>query len=71
MILTLARRYPSALTYLEEHHALFDQVCPLLEPNIRHNEAFSPLPMRNLPILAKPSRDPTRSIGLSVPLQKI
>ena len=40
MILTLARRYPSALTYLEEHHALFDQVCPLLEPNIRHNEAF-------------------------------
>ena len=56
VMITLAQRYPSTLTSLEEHLALFDQAPPLLEPTIRHNGVLPPLPLINLPIFTKPSR---------------
>ena len=37
---TLDQRRPSALTSLEEHFSLFDQVHPVLEPNRHYHEVF-------------------------------
>ena len=41
VVISLFRRYPSALPSLDKHRAFFDQVIPLLEPNIRHHGVFS------------------------------
>ena len=59
MMLTLAWRHPYALTSLEKHRSLFDQCRPLLEPTVHHHDVFPPLPLINLPNLAKTSRDLT------------
>ena len=36
-MITLTRRHPYTLTYIEEHCAFFDQERTLLEPTIRHD----------------------------------
>ena len=41
LILPLAWGHPYELTFLEEHHALFDQGIPLLEPTICYHEVLS------------------------------
>ena len=38
---TIDWQRPYVITYFEEHRALFDQGCPILEPDLHHHEVFS------------------------------